>query len=78
MDHPGQMICHRCKKELKIGEVGFDVTGVMRLFRDGPDRFTKGPYSYVNRVTTYHKRCLPPNLFHRVAGSQPASQSSVN
>lgn len=54
--------CHRCKK------VGADTP--VATFRQPNPGYTLMNYA------VYHHRCLPPALFHELAGSRPASHKS--
>lgn len=62
--------CRRCGKE-----VTEDVIYVRHLIAppDGRKHYFSG--ETMMRDSVYHRRCLPSNLFHRLAGSLPVGQS---
>lgn len=60
------MKCARCRK---------DIDSESYLYtKRRPTPFILTDGAEVMRLSRYHKKCLPPVLFHRFAGSLPASQ----
>lgn len=73
-----EYFCHRCRKQIMDGESGYHHAKYRKpdgYHADGKGYWILRDGVELARVTMYHKRCLPPVLFHRVAGSLPASQA---
>ena len=68
-------VCHRCRKKIRDGSPALVVTTQYpppsgTVYRHG---------DHLMRSVIYHRRCLPPSLFHKFgldhAGSRPVGQS---
>jgi hypothetical protein len=75
-------LCHRCRREILPEEA----TRVVVHWFGSPLRLSKyrlGSFQWklyrgrwaLDRGWPYHGKCLPPNLFHKLAGSLPATRS---